>query len=853
MASPHRPMAFPCQPEAAPSCVNASFRSRTSSGRLALPEKGQPPVCAKRTVEQIAIDDALTKELNTYDLVHEFLARCTATLSRRFDNDPRVFFYLKGSAALSRYLRKWGVPDQVVDEICARSDWDTQLVINPGLPRGQWFAALRECHEKIVDCLDQFEEELLQVFLRHFAPGQQLDQRILAGKTDDPTVRKQQNALASKLRQSIADTFAGVFLATVKREGFDEDGPNHWRLRWNDIKALANGVRKAEILELGIQAHNRATLTSALIHPGQALDNLNSVLTTQELDDLLDATRAKAQRTWDRMSEVCGDYDDLLIDFIHEDEQLTTAVVQRLREFQPNLGAIANLRDTNVDQGKLAYVLAAHHGDIVNELKSDQRQRLAEILQRIDAEFDQYDETPDPEEVAEAEQREIEKLAPFALVSQEKGSRKIGSILENMAIRDFYLYRLMIRCQLNNQLIPDAPQGMKFDEFKQRFKFRAELLDVSVPRDDSLETAEQWTHTRHHITLHDGIPLPNGAYFLDEYMLMFREVLDKKSSSAHKLTKRLRRACLIATVFARELGQPALLERMSRLDRTYPPFGKLLKLGGTVAPANAVVLLRMFEQLVESYDLAHNEKLALDSVPLLRTYAKDFQRLLGNELTHETFLELMRIYAHLGSGLYRQGFVLAGYRRKQISDARLLDAAGHLLSEIRKAFGNDPARVRCAIVEDFAIAVEPDLPNALKQTLPLDVLKIVVYATANEQQRLKQTIEELSQQIFFDLAPGQVDAVGEGNVLYLRLRQESDTMRDADRGQASTGVGQAVFLKIECIVGESVENWIVPSHEHDLRAIVKQYRRSLPRYTEYYAVTRRKAILQQLERALTTY
>ncbi|WP_327007526.1 hypothetical protein OHA72_09800 [Dactylosporangium sp. NBC_01737] len=102
------------------------------------------------------------------------------------------------------------------------------------------------------------------------------------------------------------------------------------------------------------------------------------------------------------------------------------------------------------------------------------------------------------------------------------------------------------------------------------------------------------------------------------------------------------------------------------------------------------------------------------------------------------------------------------------------------------------------------------------------------------------------------LAPGQIDSVDAGNVLYFRIYQQSDSVPDEDRRQASAGLGKAVFLKIEIVDDAGVE-WVVPAYEHDLRAIVKQYRRSLPRYTEYQVLTKRKDILRRLETALTTY
>jgi hypothetical protein len=61
------------------------------------------------------------------------------------------------------------------------------------------------------------------------------------------------------------------------------------------------------------------------------------------------------------------------------------------------------------------------------------------------------------------------------------------------------------------------------------------------------------------------------------------------------------------------------------------------------------------------------------------------------------------------------------------------------------------------------------------------------------------------------------------------------------------------MMRIQCVVDDNVGNWLAPGHLHDLNGILGHYRRTLPRYSEYYALTQRKRVLQELELALTTY
>lgn len=897
-------------------------------------ERGRKAAVAKRTQHQIDIDDALTKSINSEEVIYAFLAERSARLHQKFQGDHRYFFYVKGSAALSRYLKSQKLDAELVDKICARSDWDTQLVINPWLSQAEWFSVFRKCYAVILEQLDQYEEELLPAFARLTGLDQGVDPRELGGKTSDHEVRGKQRELAKRVRKEIAAAFARVFAKTSEEKNFHQhEHENYWNLRWENIAKIWHEKRPWDLLDLEIQGHHQATLTSALIHPGQALDNLNSILTGAELARLRDTTRAVAEETWDQMSVASDEYDQLRLKLISSNPEIIGVLKKKFPASQPSLDLVRSLPDEITTElikplpdnsylnklweriqtakyqrrisgdgtspleinfgnslinalkgspsvvGKLrdwcfanlmgypAVLTAlaeasnkAINKAIVEHLDQEAAARLERARARVDELFDQYREDPDPEDVAEAEKRETEQLAPFALVEQEKGSRKVGSILENMSIRDFYLFRLMIRCQLSNRdpdnrLIPEAPPGMSFDTFKQQFKFRAELLDISVPRDDTVEAAEQWRHTRYQITVdQDGIPLPNGDYFLDEYVLMFREVLDKKSSSMHKLTKRLQRACLIAHAFVNEQGPARLTERATRLADRFPLFRELATDKKTLPP-NAVVFMRICEQLVETYDLAYNEALRGDVEIMMRANKEHIVDLLSTPLAEQTFLAFMRLYDHLGRVIYNHAFVLAGLRRKRMPDQHLALIANQIMQIIGTDFAPDQAR--CAVVEDFAIVHEPDLPTSLKERLPCDVLKLVMYTTADVAEKAREVISSLSARLRLD---GATDAKFENDSLYVWTNQDvniilSQGAKDISYHHVENAGSRrkALILRLDLIVDDAVHNWVAPAHERDLKAIVKHYRRSLANSSEYYAVTQKKAILRELEKALTTY
>jgi len=175
---------------------------------------------AKRTDHQIAIDDALTKDLCRYDEIYDYMAHCANELRRQFADNRDVFYYVKGSAALARYLRNAGLNEDRINRLCARSDWDTQLVINPLLPAKEWFTAFKAVEQTLIESLRRFEDGLLVVFAGFKDSGAGAPPEALA----DPGVPQAKNDLGKDLRADIGKDFGEVFLATSRHEHFDQPG-----------------------------------------------------------------------------------------------------------------------------------------------------------------------------------------------------------------------------------------------------------------------------------------------------------------------------------------------------------------------------------------------------------------------------------------------------------------------------------------------------------------------------------------------------------------------------------------------------------------------------------------------------
>lgn len=866
---------------------------------------------AKRTEFQIAIDDALTKRLNREQPVAQFLAASTVQLSSAFAGRPEIFFYLKGSAALRRYLFVNGISPDRINAVSAPSDWDTQLVIDPGLPPAQWFTVFREALKTITAALGAFEEQLPQVLGAVFGAN-----------------------TADALRKRIADAF-GLEIAQFRGDQKFRNGAQNAPIPWTAIESLADAGTPDAILDLNIQAHSRAVLTTPFIHPAQPLANLNAIWTGEQSTALAQERRNEADEAWTQMNAVTDEYDAFwmqliatpevvkelktaltvtsldaaflselppdvvrhLIEQLHDDDQATRIQLwaggpgPQAPETRPVEGVseawgrrLAAGETASAAETRLARLLAEGYGRTqaadtaqraVEALKSalgdpavlravadhhlaavklprELEAALAEAWNEVERRLTEYGETGDPEEEAEAVKRDTEALAPFALVEQGKGNRKTASVLENMTIPDFYLFRLMIKAQFSNapenRVMPapseqDIAAGLDFDTLKQQFKFRAELLDVSVPRHDSLETAEQWAHVRTHIgTDTDGVPLPDGSYFLDEYILMFREVLDRNSSSVHKLTKRYQRACLIAEAYASQLGPETLAARVEQLAARHPVFGSPLRAAmGTAGPANVLVLTRVFEQLVDSYLLDTDLKLQRDSAELTEPLAPQVLGFLTGALNAAAFENLMKTYATLGAQIYNRSLVLAGLRNRNqaISEARgsAVEAVAKAIASVRTPSGSALAWAR---MDEFVIAEQPRVPHPVKQELALDAMRIVVYPEDADQ--AKALGHALHEKLPY--------SVLRGDSLYIRLPQRSEAAEESPDPAATEA--PAVVAKIEFVVTDP-PNRLVPRYPQDLDTLVKAYRRTLPAYSEYYALSRKKRILKGLENAMATF
>jgi hypothetical protein len=110
---------------------------------------------------------------------------------------------------------------------------------------------------------------------------------------------------------------------------------------------------------------------------------------------------------------------------------------------------------------------------------------------------------------------------------------------------------------------PDVPPSYE-NAFTRACK--AELIDIGMPRRDTIELREQWAQLHNNIirpTL--GMPIPGYAYYVDEYVTMIREFFADESRSPGKARKRIER---LAELLDRDEAAVVIVHAMQSIPLT---------------------------------------------------------------------------------------------------------------------------------------------------------------------------------------------------------------------------------------------------------------------------------------------
>jgi hypothetical protein len=265
----------------------------------------------------------------------------------------------------------------------------------------------------------------------------------------------------------------------------------------------------------------------------------------------------------------------------------------------------------------------------------------------------------------------------FDLRKNDK-NKYLASVLCNYGIRNFYLYRLMVH--FNNI-------NVSLEIGRKKPKYRAELIDITIPRQHSCEALEQWHHTRNIIVsvqksrgsledamkeepnwfnthfaqdppTHFYLPVPLHEYHLAEQILMVREHFDPKVEGT-KPDKRIARGAAICKAIDEKFGGRI---DITNWEKWFPETDKKLHfttLKGGNDSQWPLFLCLLMAQFIEAYDLLTN--LSLRSV--FDKYFSD--KLSGN---YNGFKECVKIVHDVSQDMEKAAKTLHDYFKDKIED-----------------------------------------------------------------------------------------------------------------------------------------------------------------------------------------
>jgi hypothetical protein len=140
---------------------------------------------------------------------------------------------------------------------------------------------------------------------------------------------------------------------------------------------------------------------------------------------------------------------------------------------------------------------------------------------------------------------------------------------------------------------------------KQSAACKAELIDIGIPRRDTVEAFDQWLHTKNRIIRADwtaNIPIPGHLYHIDEYTIMIREVLDGVSQSPTKSAKRIIRLYEMLSLDLEKDGFGKAIDAESaHIPKDLVP--ESLKLIGQQSTPIKNLLTVILKQFAEAYEV----------------------------------------------------------------------------------------------------------------------------------------------------------------------------------------------------------------------------------------------------------
>lgn len=192
----------------------------------------------------------------------------------------------------------------------------------------------------------------------------------------------------------------------------------------------------------------------------------------------------------------------------------------------------------------------------------------------------------------------------FPHITTGKGHFKKSSMLVNLTIKDFYLYRIVIKYIVKG--VNSKGEIGTGEEFVTQF--RGELLDISIPRRDTQEAMEQWSHVKGSITSHHatGIPIPDERYHYSENLKMMYENYSGISHSILKYDKRVERALDALEFIKSTMKQETAEKIVDDIKQFYPAIITTIK---SLSINDKLLVIMFLREIHNDYNLSSNEYL----------------------------------------------------------------------------------------------------------------------------------------------------------------------------------------------------------------------------------------------------
>lgn len=382
-----------------------------------------------RSEFQRALDGDITTEFNNDTDVQKMLATLISDFmtlirtSRSLNNN--VKFFVKGGTSTKLLGRNYD-PNW--------SDWDTQLIINPNLPIGEWYALF-----------DQ-----------------------LIGALNVQLIKAQ-----SEWEKGYKAVFDSLALS-------DDNG------NYN--------------LTIADQSQIISTLYTRSVHPAQVFDNVNTI-------------------------------------YQHVVEDQLGVYIERDNPFTPITQKYKTIKKTDITLDRWNKFIKEHW---IVHISDD----LALITVSEDSELKINGDRLFDDIFNDAALQLINEKA------QNLQNFKKSSNLINTVIKDFYLFRVIVKYELKGYK-EDGTPGNPNDVVS----FRGELLDISIPRHDSEESINQWASVNIQPVKFEekSILVPDWEYQLKENITLIIEVLEGTTNSAHKVKKRITRGINALNILTQQL------------------------------------------------------------------------------------------------------------------------------------------------------------------------------------------------------------------------------------------------------------------------------------------------------------